>query len=96
MVRPYELMLVLKPDLEEEPLAVLITKFQEIITAQGGEVVKTDQWGKRKLAYDIGGHSEGFYVVIDFQSETGAAAELERVLKITDEVLRHLLVRTDE
>ncbi|MDI6871493.1 MAG: 30S ribosomal protein S6 [Bacillota bacterium] len=95
-MRPYEVVVVLNPNLEEEPLEALITKFQELITGNGGEIVKTDKWGKRKLAYEIDGHTEGFYVVIDFQSESNAATELERVLKITDEVIRHLLVRTDE
>jgi small subunit ribosomal protein S6 len=95
-VRPYELVVVLNPNLEEEPLEALITKLQEIITSRGGELVKTDKWGKRKLAYEIDGLTEGFYVVIDFQGEVAAAAELERVIKITDAVLRHLLTRTDE
>lgn len=95
-MRPYELVVILNPNLEEEPTEALITKFQELITNHGGEIVKTDKWGKRKLAYEIDGYTEGFYVVIDFQSESSAAQELERVLKITDEVIRHLLIRTDE
>lgn len=95
-MRPYELMVVLVPTLEEEAADALVTKIQEIVTNNGGEIVKTDKWGKRKLSYEINGHTEGFYVVINFQGEPQTAAELERVLKITDEVLRHLLIRTDE
>ncbi|MGE5553786.1 MAG: 30S ribosomal protein S6 [Betaproteobacteria bacterium] len=95
-MRPYELVVVFNPDLEEEAVGAQIAKLQEIITGNGGELVKTDKWGKRKLAYEIDGHTEGFYVVMDFQGEAAVAAELERVVKITDEVLRHLLVRTDE
>ncbi|HHW14780.1 MAG TPA: 30S ribosomal protein S6 [Firmicutes bacterium] len=95
-MRPYELVVVLNPTLEEEPTEALVTKIQELITNNGGEIVKTDKWGKRKLAYEIDGFTEGFYVVIDFQSDSSAAQEVERVLKITDEVIRHLLVRTDE
>lgn len=95
-MRPYELMVVFAPTLEEEPLEAQIAKVQEIISKSGGEIVKTDKWGKRKLAYEIAGHTEGFYVVIDFQAEQATASELERVLKITDEAIRHLLVRTDE
>lgn len=95
-MRPYELMLVLNPNLEEEPLDARIEKVQELITGRGGELVKTEKWGKRKLAYEIAELTEGFYVVMTFQAESAVAAELERVLKITDDVIRHLLVRTDE
>jgi small subunit ribosomal protein S6 len=90
------LVVVLAPTLEEEAVNAQVAKIQGIITGRGGELVKTDPWGKRKLAYAVDGHTEGFYVVMDFQSEAGVVAELERVLKITDEVIRHLLVRTDE
>ena len=95
-MRPYELMLVIHPTLEEEALEARIGKVQEIITGRGGEIVKTDKWGKRKLAYEINDLTEGFYVVMQFQGEANIAAELERVLKITDDVIRHLLTRTDE
>lgn len=95
-MRPYEFMVVLSPDLEEEAAEALITRLQEVITNRGGEIVKTDKWGKRKLSYEIAGHTEGFYVVIDFQAGNDTAAELERVVKITDGIIRHLLIRTDE
>jgi len=61
----------------------------------GGEVEKVDQWGKRRFAYEIKNYTEGFYVVIDFKAESGATSEVERILKITDEVVRYLLVRRD-
>jgi small subunit ribosomal protein S6 len=89
-------MLVLNPNLEEEALDSRVGKVQELITDRGGEIVKTEKWGKRKLAYEIAEFTEGFYVVMTFQAESAVAAELERVLKITDDVIRHLLVRTDE
>ncbi|MGE5509467.1 MAG: 30S ribosomal protein S6 [Chitinophagales bacterium] len=95
-MHPYELMLVLNPNLEEEALDARIGKVQELISGRGGEIVKTEKWGKRKLAYEIAEFTEGFYVVMNFQGESAVATELERVLKITDDVIRHLLVRTDE
>lgn len=96
-MRPYEVMYVLSPKVEDEAAVdALIEKFKGIITQMGGEVTKVDKWGRRRLAYEIKGFTEGFYVVMDFNSEAAAAQELERVLKITDEVIRYLLVRADE
>jgi small subunit ribosomal protein S6 len=90
-------MYIIRPNIEEEEaLDAVIAKFQEIITSRGGEIVKAEKWGRRKLAYEIEGFTDGFYMVVDFKAESAVSAELERVLKITDEVIRYLLVRIDE
>ena len=95
-MRDYEAMFVIKPDLDEEATGALIGRFEELIRNGGGELEKTDKWGKRRLAYEIEGYREGYYVVIDFKAESPVAQELERVLKIADGVIRHLIVRRDE
>lgn len=95
-MREYELMVIFVPELDEESLAAQIERTQDLITKNGGEVEKVDKWGKRRFAYEINDNTEGFYVVIDFKAESGATSEVERLLKITDEVLRYLLVRTDQ
>ncbi|NMB02850.1 MAG: 30S ribosomal protein S6 [Firmicutes bacterium] len=95
-MRKYELMVIFVPQLDEESLAAQIEKTQGLITGVGGEIEKVDQWGKRRFAYEINDNTEGFYVVIDFKAESGATSEVERILKITDEVVRYLLVRRDE
>lgn len=95
-MNPYEVMFVLRPDLEEEAMTGAIDKVAKIITDQGGTVDKTDKWGKRKLAYEIKGYQEGIYVLTGFQGTPRVARELDRVLKISDEVLRGLIVRRDE
>jgi len=95
-VRPYETLLVLKPDLEEETIDALMERFTGVITGEDGTIDNIDRWGKRRLAYEINGFTEGFYVVIDFQSEPATASELERIVKITDGVIRHLLIRKDD
>jgi len=86
-------MFILKPDLEEEAVNAAVTKFQDLVTGGGGTVSNVDRWGKRRLAYEIAGYTEGIYVVMEFSAEPGVARELERVFRITDEVIRHLIVR---
>lgn len=95
-MRNYELMVIFVPRLDEENLTAQIEKTKNLITGIGGEIEKVDKWGKRRLAYEINDYTEGFYVVIDFKAESGTTSEVERILKITDEVVRYLLVRTDE
>jgi len=77
----------------DEAVAQMLDRIQGIITGDGGQVTKVDRWGRRRLAYEIGGTTEGYYVVIQFEAEPKTAAELGRVLRITDGVLRHMIVR---
>ncbi|HHX01278.1 MAG TPA: 30S ribosomal protein S6 [Firmicutes bacterium] len=95
-MRAYELMLLLNPQLEEEAVEAVIQKTTEIVTSRNGEIENIDRWGKRKLAYEVQDLTEGFYVVIRFKADNEATTEVDRVLKITEEVLRFLLVRTDK
>jgi len=92
-MRDYEAMFIIKPDLEEEAVNATVAKFQDLVTGGGGTVHNVDRWGKRRLAYEIADYTEGIYVVMDFSAESGVARELERVFRITDEVIRHLIVR---
>ncbi|HOB08311.1 MAG: 30S ribosomal protein S6 [Limnochordia bacterium] len=94
-MRAYELMLLLNPELEEEALEAVIQKTTDIVTSRNGEIENIDRWGKRKLAYEVKDYTEGFYVVIRFKADNEATTEVDRVLKITEEVLRFLLVRKD-
>jgi small subunit ribosomal protein S6 len=95
-LRNYELIYILRTDLEEEATEAVINKFTGLIEKNGGEVVKVDKWGKRRLAYAIKKRTEGFYVIVDFKAEPAVSHEVERVLKITDEVLRHMVVVKEE
>lgn len=97
MVRPYEIVTIYNPGLEsDEAYDAQIERFQSLVTEHGGEIVNIDKWGRRRLAYEINGLTEGYYVVMRFNALPAVAAELERVMKITDTVVRHLLVRLDE
>lgn len=95
-MKAYELMLLLDPSLDEEARASLLEKVQGLITADGGVVDNVDEWGKRRLAYEIGKVTDGDYVVCDFHNTPEAIAEIDRVLHITDPVVRYMVVRRDD
>ncbi len=92
----YETMYILKPDLEEEKKDALIAKFSEIITSNGGTVTKTDEWGKRRLAYPINYINDGYYVLTYFSADAALPSELERNFKISDDVIRYIVVNLDK
>ncbi|MCI7326230.1 30S ribosomal protein S6 [Hornefia butyriciproducens] len=91
----YELMFIINPTLEEEKKNAVVEKVTEIITNGGGEVSKTDVWGMRKLAYPIEKKEEGYYVVLEFQAAPELPKELNRRLRISDDVMRHLVINKD-
>jgi small subunit ribosomal protein S6 len=94
-VRDYELMVVLDPNLDEAAIESLSTRVQSMVTQRGGTVENVDTWGRKRLAYPIGRHRDGFYILHRLQLPPTAAAEIERALKLTESVMRHLLVRSD-
>lgn len=91
-MQKYELLFIIKPN-EEDAIKATIDKFTALITDNGGSVDKVDPWGKRRLAYKIKDFIDGYYVLINFTAEPAVVAELDRVLKITDDVLRHMIVK---
>lgn len=91
-MRKYELMFILKSDLEQEAVDAQVEKFAGIIQ-NGGEIVKQEVLGKRRLAYEIQKHRDGIYVLYVFHATPEVVAELDRVLRISDEVIRHLIVK---
>ncbi|MGO4370660.1 30S ribosomal protein S6 [Paenibacillus sp. 2TAB19] len=91
-MRKYEVMYIIRPDVEQEALQALVDKFNGIIS-NGGEVTKTDVIGKRRLAYEINKLRDGYFVLVHFNATTEVVNELDRVMKITDEVIRTLIVR---
>ena len=95
-MRSYELMFILKPDMEEEAIQVAIDKYSAIITDGQGELVSVDKWGKRRLAYEIKDLMEGFYVLVNFKSEPAVVKELDRVMKISDDMLRFMIVNKED
>ena len=96
MIRPYEALYIVHPELSDEEITPVTEKYKQVVEEQGGEVESVNRWEKRRLAYEIKGQKEGIYVLMNFKSEAKATSELDRLLKIGDNVLRHIIVRTDE
>jgi small subunit ribosomal protein S6 len=95
-MRIYEELFILKPDATEEEVAGLVSQLEGVITSLDGTIDKIDKWGVRKLAYKVQKKSEGFYVLMVFRSEPVACKELERRLRVSDLVMKHMTVRMDE
>ncbi len=89
----YESMYILKPDLAEESRKALIEKFSGIVTENGGKIENVDEWGQRKLAYEIDYIKEGYYVLMTFEAPSELPLELERNYNISDSVLRFNVIR---
>lgn len=95
-MRDYEIMYIIKPELDEEAVQAVVDRFNTLIADNGGEVVTADKWGKRKLAYEIRDYREGIYILVNFKGEAGTARELDRVLKITDDILRFMIISKEK
>ena len=94
--RQYELVYVISPEVGEDGVTDLHTQVETIIGDLGGRIEKTENWGRRRLAYEVGKHREGTYVVDLIEGPGELVKELDRKLKVLDSVLRHLVVRVDE
>jgi small subunit ribosomal protein S6 len=92
----YELALVVSAKIEDDARAAVVAKAQEYVTRAGGVVSEVEEWGKKKLAYEIQKQSEGFYYFIQFEAESNVPASVEQDVRIMDNVLRYLVVRKDE
>ena len=94
-MRRYELMLVLRPDLAEDRVQATLDRITRSISAADGELVKVSPWGRRRLAYQIGAYREGSYYIVLFDAPPAAVEEIERGLRITEELLRFLVTRVE-
>ena len=91
----YELALVLSAKIEDDARAALLERVKDLVTRAGGTITEVDEWSRKKLAYEIQKMSEGFYYFIRFDAESDAPAQIESRIRIMDNVLRYLCVRTD-
>ena len=94
-MRNYEIIFIVRV-LEDDAINAVVDKFSKLIVANGGTIDKEDRWGKKHLAYDIKKESEGYYVLFNVTASPECVKECDRVMKITDEILKHMIVRFDE
>ena len=95
-MRIYEELFIIKPDATEEEIDQIVEQMTGVVTAAGGAIDKLEKWGKRRLAYRVDKHREGYYVLIQFSCGPETVKELERRLRVTDSVIKFLTVRIDE
>jgi len=95
-MRPYEVMIIFDAGLEEDSIRAVLDRASEALQAGGGTVVRVDRWGKRRFAYELQHRLEGYYVLLEASSEPAAMAQMDRVLTLADEVVRHKVIRLPE
>ncbi len=95
-MRKYETIYILRPDLDEAASEAAIAKVEETIAANGGEVEKTDRWGLKKLAYEVKDYSEGIYVLVNFNGTHETVKALDYVYKVSDAIIRNIVIRVEE
>jgi small subunit ribosomal protein S6 len=95
-MRPYEVMMILDPTLDDETVRAEVDRATELIKARGGSPGRVERWGKRRLAYEIRKHREGNYVLVSAQAEPATMSDLDRQLTLADGVLRHKVVHLPE
>ena len=91
----YETLYIISPALDEEGTKALVEKFSSLVS-ENGQLEKVEEWGKKKLAYEIQDHKEGYYVLMDFSANPDFPTELERNFKITEGILKYLIIRKDK
>jgi len=94
-VNKYESLYIITPELDEEATKACVAKFSGIVTANGGTVTEVNEWGKRRLAYAIDYKTEGYYVLMNFESDPEFPRELERNFKIDESILRYMVIRKE-
>lgn len=89
----YEILYILKANLDEAAKDAQVEKYSALVTANGGEVENVNKWGNKRLAYEIDGKTEGYYVLMNFTANPDLPQEIERQMKISDDVMRYMIVR---
>lgn len=92
----YELMVILNPEIDERQVPTILDKFLKVITTDGGTIDNVDVWGKRRLAYEIQKKNEGIYAVVAFTAASTATQELDRQLKLSEQIMRTKVLRAEE
>ena len=95
-MRVYENVFILRPDVTEEDVDKFVTQMETVVTSHGGKVQKSEKWGRRRLAYEVRGNRDGQYVVFTIECDPPVIREFERVLKVSEPVIKFLTVRIDE
>lgn len=95
-MRSYELLFIVQPGLEEDEMTALMERMQNTVRDNGGKILRIETMGRRKLAYPIKKHTEGQYMILQAEMDQTVIRQVERLITLSDDIIRHLLIRMDE
>ncbi|HZG72364.1 MAG TPA: 30S ribosomal protein S6 [Chondromyces sp.] len=95
-MKKYEVMYIIRPSVDEDTKKAVVERFDGILTSNGAEIIESKDWGKRRLAYEINDFREGFYQLVHVNSDAAAVQEFDRLAKISDDIIRHIVVKEEE
>jgi small subunit ribosomal protein S6 len=95
-MRKYEIMYIIRPNIEEDAKKALVERFNTILTDNGAELTEAKEWGKRRLAYEINDFRDGYYMLLKVNAESAATQEFDRLAKISEDIIRHMVTKEEE
>lgn len=95
-MRKYEIMYIIRPNIEDEAKQAVVERFDSILTTNGAEIIESKDWGKRRLAYEIEDFRDGFYRLIQANANPEAVQEFDRLAKISDDIIRHIVIKDEQ
>jgi len=95
-MRAYEIMYIIRPNIEDEAKKALVERFSGILTENGAEITEAKEWGKRRLAYEINDFRDGYYQLVKVNSEAPAIDEFSRLAKISEDIIRHIVIKDEK
>ncbi|MBD8071252.1 30S ribosomal protein S6 [Bacillus sp. PS06] len=95
-MRKYEIMYIIRPNIEDEAKKALVERFNGVLTDNGAEITNVKEWGKRRLAYEINDFRDGYYMILNVMSNSAAINEFDRLAKISEDIIRHIIVKIEE
>lgn len=92
----YEIMYIIRPNIEEDAKKALTERFNTILTDNGADLAESKEWGKRRLAYEINDFRDGYYMLVNVAADAAAVQEFDRLAKISEDIIRHIVVKKEE
>ena len=96
VMRAYEIMYIIRPNIEDEAKKTLVERFDSVLTENGAEIRESKEWGKRRLAYEINDFRDGYYQIVKVNSDPAAVEEFSRLAKINEDIIRHIVIKEEE
>ncbi|MCM3164400.1 MULTISPECIES: 30S ribosomal protein S6 [Bacillaceae] len=95
-MRKYEVMYIIRPNIEDEAKKALVERFNNVLSENGAEVTEAKEWGKRRLAYEINDFRDGYYMLLQVNSAAEAVQEFDRLAKISEDIIRHIVIKKED